>query len=75
MKKYIKDGKLVLPEGFNSDLVCSDNNLIELILPEGFNSDLDCDKKVKVYKWNELLTLERDRKMRIMFSLYKGKII
>ena len=41
-KKYIKNGCLVLPEGFNSPLNCSDNNLKELILPEGFNSDLDC---------------------------------
>ena len=35
--KYIKNGKLILPKGFNSNLNCSNNNLTELILPEGFN--------------------------------------
>ena len=42
-KNYIKNDKLILPEGFNSRLYCSGNNLSELILPEGFNSDLWCD--------------------------------
>ena len=41
-KDYIKDGKLILPEGFNSKLLCWNNNLEELILPEGFNNYLDC---------------------------------
>ena len=90
-KNYIKNGKLILPEGFNSNLYCSSNNLTELILPEGFNSNLYCynnkitelilpegfnsyldcynnsylsfDKEVRVYKWNEWLALERDRKI------------
>ena len=81
--KYIKNGKLILPDGFNSELncsynnltelilpdgfnsnlYCSYNNLTELILPDGFNSDLNCDKEVRVYKWNEWLALERDRKI------------
>ena len=42
-KDYIKDNRLILPKGFNSDLFCSFNNLTELILPEGFNSPLYCD--------------------------------
>ena len=82
-KHYIKNGKLILPEGFNSNLYCynnkitelilpegfnsyldcSDNSLTKLVLPEGFNSDLYCDKEVRVYKWNEWLALERDRKI------------
>ena len=41
-KNYIKDSKLILPEGFNNDLDCSYDNLEELILPEGFNSYLNC---------------------------------
>jgi len=41
-KKYINDGKLILPEGFNSYLNCWNNNLTELRLPEGFNENLDC---------------------------------
>jgi len=41
-RDYIKNGKLVLPEGFNSPLNCSNNKLSELILPEGFNSWLNC---------------------------------
>ena len=43
-KNYIKNGKLILPEGFNSilpegfnsPLYCYGNKLSELILPEGF---------------------------------------
>ena len=43
-KNYIKNNKLILPEGFNSPLSsCSYNDLTELILPEGFNSHLYCD--------------------------------
>ena len=41
-KDYIKNNKLIIPKGFNSELYCSSNNLTELILPEGFNSDLSC---------------------------------
>jgi hypothetical protein len=41
-RDYIKDGKLILPEGFNSDLYCSNNNLTKLILPKGFNNSLRC---------------------------------
>jgi len=41
-KHYIKNGKLILPEGFNSELNCSYNNLTELILPDVFNSRLYC---------------------------------
>ena len=41
-KDYIKDGRLVLPDGFNSLLDCSGDNLTELILPQGFNSGLFC---------------------------------
>ena len=41
-KDYIKDGKLILPEGFNNYLDCGNNNLKELILPQGFNSQLLC---------------------------------
>ena len=41
-KDYIKDGKLVLPEGFNKPLYCSRNKLTKLILPQGFNSQLNC---------------------------------
>ena len=41
-RDYIKDGKLILPKGFNSPLNCSINNLKELILPEGFNNWLNC---------------------------------
>ena len=41
-KDYIINGKLILPEGFNSALYCTGNNLTELILPEGFNSNLHC---------------------------------
>ena len=84
-KDYIKDGKLILPEGFNMPLYCFDNNLEELILPKGFNSPLYCysnnltelilpkgynnnylyyDKNVKVYKWNEWLAIERERKIK-----------
>jgi hypothetical protein len=107
-KDYIKDDKLILPEGFNSPLDCSRNNLKELVLPEGFNSPLNCsgnklkelilpegfnsplywlncknnnltelilpegfnrnnlicDETVKVYKWNEWLALERERKLK-----------
>jgi len=55
--------ELILPEGFNSRLYCYGNNLTKLVLPEGFNSYLDCDKEVRVYKWNEWLALERDRKI------------
>ena len=83
-KDYIKDGRLILPKGFNKELDCSYNNLKELILPEGFNSSLYCyrnnlkelilpegynhryfycDKWVRVYKWNEWLALERERKI------------
>jgi len=56
--------KLILPKGFNSDLSCFNNNLEKLILPEGFNSHLSCDETVKVYKWEEWLALERDRKIK-----------
>ena len=35
-KDYIINDKLILPEGFNSHLNCSNNNLTELILPIGF---------------------------------------
>ena len=62
-KHYIKNGKLILPEGFNSNLYCYNNKITELILPEGFNSYINCDKEVRVYKWNEWLALERDRKI------------
>jgi len=55
--------ELILPEGFNSNLRCYNNNLTKLILPEGFNSYLNCDKEVRIYKWNEWLSLERDRKI------------
>ena len=93
-KNYIKNGKLILPEGFNSRLNCSynnltklvlpegfnsyldcyGNNLTELILPDGFNSDLNCDKEVRVYKWNEWLTLERfDMYLLKAFSLKELK--
>jgi len=48
MNNYIKNGKLILPEGFNSNLYC--------------------DKEVRVYKWNEWLTLERDRKINEIFE-------
>jgi hypothetical protein len=41
-KDFIIDGKLILPEGFNSPLRCYNNNLEKLILPEGFNSPLYC---------------------------------
>ena len=63
-RDYIKDGRLILPKGFNSPLDCSDNNLEELVLPEGFNSKLRCDDWVKVYNWNEWLALERERKIK-----------
>jgi len=33
-KDYIKDGKLILPEGFNSQLICNNTDLTELIIPE-----------------------------------------
>jgi hypothetical protein len=56
--------ELILPQGFNSNLYCHRNNLKELILPEGFNSILSCDDNVKVYKWEEWLALERDRKIK-----------
>ena len=41
-KDYIKNNKLILPEGFNSVLHCYWNKLSELILPERFNSPLTC---------------------------------
>ena len=41
-KDYIKNGRLVLPKGFNRNLYCSWNDLTKLILPEGFNSTLFC---------------------------------
>ena len=41
-KKYIKNRCLILPNGFNSPLDCSGNNLTSLILPEKFNSVLYC---------------------------------
>ena len=44
-KEYIKNGKLILPKGFNSKLDCSWDKLTELILPEGFNNYLYCDNK------------------------------
>ena len=54
-KKYIKNNKLILPEGFNSPLSsCSYNDLTELILPEGFNSNLHCDNN----KLSELILPE-----------------
>ena len=57
--------KIVLPEGFNSDLYChGNNNLEELILPEGYNNRyFHCDETVKVYKWNEWLSIQRERKI------------
>ena len=61
-KKYIKNGKLILPEGFNSYLDCSSNNLISLILPEGFNSYLNAGNAI-VYTHKEWLALERNRKI------------
>ena len=87
-KDYIKDGRLILPKGFNNNLYCYNNNLKELVLPEGFNSRLDCynnnlkelvlpegfnnylfyDKNVKVYKWNEWLALERERKLKLILD-------
>ena len=41
-KDYIKNGKLILPEGFNNQLYCINDDLTKLILPEGFNSTLNC---------------------------------
>ena len=88
-KDYIKDGRLILPKGFNNNLYCYNNNLKELVLPEGFNSrlncwgnqlkelilpegfirnNLKCDETVKVYKWNEWLALERDRKLKLILD-------
>ena len=53
-KDYIKNSKLILPEGFNSYLNCYGNNLSELILPEGFNSFLSCSNN----NLNELILPE-----------------
>ena len=60
--------ELILPKGFNKDLNCCGNNLTELILPEGFNSYFYCDHTVKVYKWNEWLALERERKIKLILD-------
>ena len=45
---------------------CSrNNNLTELILPEGFcRNNLYCGHTVKVYEWNEWLSIERERKLK-----------
>ena len=57
--------ELILPKGFNSPLYCYSNNLTELILPKGYNNNyLYYDKNVKVYKWNEWLAIERERKIK-----------
>ena len=60
--------ELILPKGFNSHLNCRHNKLKELILPEGFNNYLKCDETVKVYKWNEWLALERERKLKLILD-------
>ena len=60
--------KLILPQGFNSYLNCSGNNLNELILPQGFNSKFYCDETVRVYNWNEWLSIERERKLKLILD-------
>ena len=43
INSILKDNRLILPDGFNSYLDCSYDNLTELILPKGFNNWLICN--------------------------------
>ena len=63
---YLVGTELILPEGFNSFLYCGNNKLTEIVLPKGYSACYIADNLVKVYNYEEWLSLERER---IMLSI------